>query len=120
MKVLRGLSTDKSQPLTSPFRDRNGIFIEFRGGDFCHPQFWRPWVNEYWFESPFFTKVTRFFLKWPIFPFISYRFGNRAGYFGAKAWGVDNEAYKNWLPLEDIYTGSEAIMFSIRPFATIK
>ena len=118
MKVIRGLSTDKSQPLTSPFRDRNGIFIEFRGGDFCHPDFWRPWSGGRWFEPPYFTSVTRFFLKWPIFPFISYRFGNRVGYFGAKAYGMDNQAYKNMpIPPEEIYEGSVAIMFSIRPFA---
>ena len=120
MNVIRGFSTDNNQSLTSPFRDRNGIFIEFRGGDFCHPDFWHPFSGGQWFAPPFFNplRMMRFFLKWPILPFISYRFGNRCGYFGAKAYGVDAPAYKNWLPPRDVYIGSTAIMFSARPFAT--
>ena len=119
MKVLRGFSTDKNQSSTSPFRDRNGIFLEFRGGDFCHPDFWHPFSGGKWFVPPYFKTVTRFFLKWPIFPFISYRLGNRVGYAGAKIYGVDSQAYKLWLPPSDVYEGSQAIMFSIRPFAKV-
>ena len=121
MKVIRGFSTDKDQPSTSPFRDRNGIFLEFRGGDFCHPDLWHPFSGGKWFTEPFFNpnRVTRFFFKWPLFPFISYRFGNRVGYAGAKIYGADAQAYKRWLPPSDVYEGSQAIMFSIRPFAKV-
>lgn len=115
MKVLRGWSTKPEQQLTSPFLENNGIFIEFRGGDFCHPK----GSTGNWFTPPYFTEVIRKYFSKPIIPFISYRIGNKGGYFGAKAYGVDSEAYKNWLPPEEVYDGSYAIMFSIRPFATI-
>lgn len=114
MRVIRGLSTNKDQPSTAPFRKTSGIFIEFRGGSFCHPL-----GQGDWFKPPYFERVLHFFLGWPIIPFISWRIGNRGGYFGAKIYGVDSEAYKNWLPAEEVYDGSQAIMFSIRPFANL-
>lgn len=115
MKVSRGFSTHPQHPITAPFLSSGGLMVEFRGGDFCHPL-----GAGDWFKPPYFEKVARFFVRFPVLPFISYRIGNRAGYFGAKAYGVDSPEYKNWLPAEDVFDGSQAIMFSIRPFATIK
>lgn len=115
MKVIRGYSTYKEQSITSPFPNRNGIFIEFRGGNFVHPL-----GNGKWFEPPYFDKVINKYIKWPIIPFISWKFGKHGGYIGAKAYGVDSPAYKHWLPEEEVYEGSQAIMFSVRPFATLE
>jgi hypothetical protein len=42
--------------------------------------------------------------------FISIRIGHWAMYWGAKGFGVDSEQYKNWLPPESVYEGSQAIM----------
>ena len=115
MKIFRGLSTNRAQPATSPFPLKSGIFIEFRGGDFCHPA-----GSGDWFKPPYFAKVYRRFISWPVVPFVSWRFGKRAGYIGAKIWGVDSPAYKNWLPEHEVYDGSQAFMISIRPFATLE
>jgi len=115
MKVLRGFSTHLDQPLTSPFLDSNGLFIEFRGGDFCDPI-----DGGQWFGPKYPKRILRFFLKYQVLPFISYRIGKRAGYIGAKAYGVDSEAYKNWMPEGSVYKGSQALCFSMRPFATMK
>jgi len=115
MRIIRGFSTHSSQPLTSPFLESNGLFIEFRGGDFCDPI-----DGGQWFGPKFPKRILRFFLKYPVLPFISYRIGKRAGYIGAKAYGVDSEAYKNWMKPEEVYDGSQALCFSMRPFATMK
>lgn len=40
--------------------------------------------------------------------------------YSGKLYGADPEAYKNWMPKEDVYPGSQAVCFSLRPFATIK
>jgi hypothetical protein len=114
MKVIRGLSTNKAQLLTAPFPATTGVFIELRGGDICHPQ-----GTGEWFKPPYFARVFRAFCRWPICPFISWRFGSHGGYIGAKAYGVDSPAYNNWLPPEEVYDGSQAIMLSIRPFANL-
>ena len=158
MKILRGLSANKEQPTTSPFPEKNGFFIEFRGGDFLHPK-----GDGKWFEPPYFGEVTHFWLPisvtyllaiilpaisamavvmlyqygmaaWPYVSltpaflcnpgmFISWRFGNHGGYIGAKAYGVDSPEYKKWPAMKnlqhEIYDGSQAIMFSVRPHATL-
>lgn len=111
MKVLRGWSTNKDWPLVKPFLEKSGIFVEFRGGDFIFPK-----GKGEWFKPPYFPKgVFRSFLTWPWLPFITIRIGNWGMYFGAKAFGVDAPAYKEWMcdPAE-VYDGSQAIMFSIR------
>jgi hypothetical protein len=114
MKILRGLSTDKNHPVTDPFPSKNGFFLEFRGGDFCHPL-----DNGDWFKPPYFKHVWRFFLRWPLLPFLSWKFGKHGGYIGAKAYGVDSPDYKNWLPEDEVYDGSEALMIGIRPHANL-
>lgn len=48
---------------------------------------------------------------------VSYRIGKRAGYYGWKIYGVDSDAYRNWLDPLDVYDGSQAMMLSIRPWA---
>lgn len=114
MRILRGVSTHGDQPATAPFLPSSGIFIELRGGDFCHPL-----GSGNWFAPPYFSRVLRFFLGVPLLPFISWRIGNVGGYIGAKCYGVDSPAYKNWLPAEDVFEGSQALMLSIRPFASL-
>ena len=114
MKVIRGWSTNPDRPSDDPLLEKPySLFIEFRGGDICDPQ------SGNWFQAPFPTRVWRAFLKYPLIPFISWRFKNKGGYLGAKIYGADSEAYLNWMPNEDVYTGSQAICISFRPFATI-
>lgn len=45
-------------------------------------------------------------------------FHGRVGYAGYKLYGVDSKHYKTFLPPEEVYVGSQACHFSIRPFAT--
>ena len=116
MNVIRGWSTDRTRPLTDPLLEKNGLFIEFRGGDVLDPV----QISGNWFTPPFPSRVLRFFCKYPIFPFISYRLGKKGGYIGAKAYGADSEAYKNWMKPEEVYDGSRALCFSFRPFASMK
>lgn len=109
MRVIRGFSTHPEQPLTSPWLDRSGVMIEWRGGDVCHPR-----GNGDWFRPPYFAKVFRAFVRWPVLPFLSVRFGRFGFYVGAKGYGVDSPAYRNWLPGAEVFTGSQAIMLSVR------
>ncbi len=114
MKVIRGWSSNPSRPLKDPLLESNGIFIEFRGGDFCDPI-----DGGQWFGPKYPKKFLRFFLAYPLIPFISWRAGNRGGYLGAKAYGADPEVYKSWMNPEDVYEGSNALCFSFRPFADL-
>ena len=50
--------------------------------------------------------------------FIAWRFDKRSGYAGSKVYGVDPPIYATWLCApEEVYDGSLAMCFSIRPFA---
>lgn len=114
MQVNQVFSTNPTQALTSPFRSTNGITLTFRTGDVCHPK-----GLGKWFEPPYFSEVLRFKTKIPL-PFISYRWGDKGGYIGAKVYGADSEAYKNWMKPEDVYEGSQAMHFSMRVWASLK
>lgn len=108
MKVSQ-ITTSPDLPLTSPYRTTNGVTLAFRWGDVCHPI----GSSGNWFTPPYFTKVLRFYSRIPL-PFITLKFGGFRAYVGAKIWGCDSDAYKNWLPKEIVYEGSQAIQFSIR------
>lgn len=105
-------SAAEQRPLSHhSFRETQGIDIKWRGGDVVRP------LNGNWMDPPYPTKVIHFFCRWRILPFIRWRFGKKnptVGYAGFKAFGVDLEAYKNWLPLEHIHEGSEALTPSWR------
>ena len=45
--------------------------------------------------------------------------GDRAGYIGFKLYGADSDAYRSWMKEGDVYEGSQACHFSIRPFANL-
>ena len=120
MKVLRGPSSNPNQSLTNPFPEKGYFFWEWRGGDRI-----QPCGSGDWFNPPYFPDgVDRDYIPTPSKLFFSWRFPllNWQGYFGAKAFGVDNEAYKQWMcEPQEVYPGSVAIMmFSLRPFASIK
>lgn len=114
MKILRGISTDKTQPLTAPFPVNGHVFLEFRGGDILHPL-----GAGDWFRPPYFARVFRAFCAWRILPFLSWRFGSVGGYIGAKVYGADSDAYCNWMNSSDVFPGSLALMFSVRFKATL-
>lgn len=117
MRVIRGLSTNRNQPATSPFPAANGLFIELRGGDVCDPI----GAGSNWFSPPFPRHVIRYFCRWPVLPYLSWRFGRRAGYLGWKIYGVDSPVYGQWLcQPSEVYDGSQALSLTARPFATIK
>lgn len=118
MKVTCHYRNDPERKLTDPLPEIGGRKFIFRlySGDVCDP------VNGNWFKEPFPTKVIRFFCKWPVLPFIAWKwpFVKKAGYIGAKLYGADPVAYKNWMPETDVYPGSQAVCFSIRPFASLE
>ncbi len=113
MRVFQ-ITTTPALPPTTPFRKTNGITLALRGGDVCHPL-----GTGDWFKPPYFTNVLRGYVSWPILPYITWRWGQRAGYVGAKIYGVDSDAYRNWLPTEDVYVGSLALMLSVRLWAIL-
>lgn len=119
MKVERGLSTDNSHPLTNPFPLSSGIFFELRGGNICDPIL-GTFFGYQWFGPKFPKYVWKAFCKFKVLPFLSWRFGNRGGYIGFKAYGVDSEAYKNWIDPSEVYEGSYAMCLTFRPFASLK
>ncbi len=84
-----------------------------------------PWVAAFIPVLPEFV-VPLIGLAWtlislPLVPgvWVSYRIGNKGGYYGWKIYGADSEAYKNWMHPFEVYDGSQAMMLSIRPSATI-
>ena len=97
------------QPTTNPKRSKFGVTLALRGGDVCHP------LGEgKWFEPPYFDKVLWFWMPLPLLPFISWNLFGWKGYIGAKVYGADSPAYKNWMKESDVYEGSQAIHFSVR------
>jgi hypothetical protein len=63
------------------------------------------------------------FLIWLLTPgkFICWRMDKKGGYAGFKAYGVDHDVYGLWLcKSADIYDGSQALCWTIRPFATLE
>lgn len=51
---------------------------------------------------------------------LSWKIGRKGGYSGTKIYGVDDPNYAAWAGAENVYPGSLAMHFSVRPFATIK
>ena len=120
MKIIRGWSTDPARNPMDPLLEKNwSFFLEFRGGDICDPVSIGG-MGGNWFDPPYPKHVMRWFCKWPILPFISWRCKKRQGYAGFKAYGADSEHYLNWMKHEDVYPGSQALCFSLRPFASVK
>lgn len=93
---------------TNPKRDSFGISLLLRWGDVCHPL-----GQGDWFNPPYFSRVLRFYSYLPL-PFIAWNLCGWRGYLGAKVYGADSPAYKNWMNPEDVYDGSLAIQFSAR------
>lgn len=114
MKVIIGWSNKPDRNYKDPLLEGNGLWIEFRGGDVCDP------IGGNWFTEPFPKTVIRFSTSLAWLPWISWKVGKKGGYIGFKAYGADSDAYKNWMKPEEVYDGSEALCFSIRPFATIR
>jgi hypothetical protein len=57
--------------------------------------------------------VLRFYSYLPL-PFVAWNLWDWRGYLGAKVYGVDSDAYKNWIDPNAVYDGSQAIQFSGR------
>lgn len=111
MKIIRALSTRPDQPATSPFPLTNGVLFEMRGGDIAEPLA----LKANWFSPPYPERVFRYFLRWPLLPYVAVKWGRFGFYAGAKIFGVDSDAYKEWLcPPEEVYDGSLALCFTIR------
>ena len=98
----------KDEGITNPKRSTFGITLALRWGDVCHPL-----GSGDWFNPPYFNKVLRYYSYLPM-PFISWNLFGWRGYLGAKVYGADAEAYKNWMNVNDVYDGSQAIQFSGR------
>ena len=107
MKVFQIITRDEG--LTNPKRSVWGVTLALRGGDVLHPL-----GTGDWFKPPYFSRVLRFFCPFTILPFIAWNLWGWRGYIGAKVYGADSEAYKNWMPVWDVFPGSLAIQFSIR------
>lgn len=119
VQVLR--RNDPTRPLTDPIPDetRGLVFVHrVYAGDYCDPLFGN------WFTPPWPRVLLRWtvkrahFFAWQIpfsfspgWPTYVWR-----GYIGFKLYGVDSPAYKNWLPSHDVFDGSQALCFSLRPF----
>lgn len=115
MKVQLIYSNRPEFSLTTPFPADNGVLVRFMRGDVCDPYL----DPDGWFgpKRPAFT--FRYVARIPL-PYLAWRFGKHAGYIGWKCYGVDSEAYKGWLPPEDVYPGSQALCLTARPFATVE
>jgi len=116
MQILRGFSTDPTQPITGPFPSRNGVFFELRGGDVAEPI----GFGTNWFKPPYPSHVLRFFCPWRVLPFLSWKLGSFGGYIGFKAYGVDAPEYPLWLcKPEECYSGSVAMCITARLATTL-
>lgn len=108
MKVHQLITKDEG--ITNPKRSTFGITLALRWGDVLHPM----GQEGNWFKEPYFTKILRFWCPIPILLFITWNLWGWRGYLGAKVYGADSPEYKNWMPSEDVYEGSQAIQFSGR------
>jgi len=103
---------DPERPLTDPLPEENGIVFRLVQGDVLDP-FFDP---DGWFKPKKPLWTMRFWSVLPL-PFFAWHWGRWTGYIGFKVYGVDSEAYKSWLKPEEVYSGSQAMCFSVRPFA---
>lgn len=94
---------------TNPKRETFGITFALRGGDVLHPL-----GQGDWFKPPYFSRILRFWCPLPVMPWITWNLFGWRGYLGAKVYGADSDAYKNWMPAEDVCPGSLALQFSGR------
>ena len=117
MQINCHYRNDPERGLLDPVLEKGGrkFVLRIWSGDVCDP------LGGQWFGPEFPKTVIRFFCKLPILPFIAWKWPlmNRAGYIGFKLYGADAPAYKNWMPAEDVYDGSQALCFSVRPMARI-
>ena len=118
MKVDVRYRNDPERPLADPLPELKGrrLVVRVYAGDYCDP-FLDP---DGWFGPQKPRILIR--RKLSFMPFVAWRwpFTSRAGYVGFKLYGVDSENYKTFLPPEEVYDGSQACHFSIRPFAQLK
>lgn len=101
--------TTCDEGITNPKRSTWGVTFALRWGDVLHPL----GDEGNWFKPPYFTRILRFYSYIPL-PFITWNLWGWRGYLGAKVYGADAPEYKNWMPSEDVYVGSQAIQFSGR------
>ena len=114
MKVFGWASNKQSWSKPFPAKSK-GLYLSFRGGDVI-----RPYGSGNWFAEPFYRTYWRWHCKYAVLPFFSCRWGRYGMYIGAKCFGVDHEAYKNWLPPEEVYDGSRALALSFRFSTTVQ
>lgn len=107
MKVHQITTCDEG--ITNPKRSTFGITLALRWGDVLHPL----GQEGNWFKPPYFTRILRFYSYVPL-PFVAWNLWGWRGYLGAKVYGADAPEYTNWMPVEDVYEGSQAIQFSGR------
>lgn len=112
------------EPTTSPYRATNGITFDLRGGDVVQPLALtasNPDGSSAWFTPPYFKRWMRFYCGLPMLPWLTVKVGRFGMYCGAKCFGVDSDAYKEWFAKpDDVYVGSQALMlFSMRFTGTL-
>lgn len=110
MRIIRGLSTHLDRNPLDPMLEKPGIWFELRGGDYCDPLF----DPDGWFGPGLPKLVLRFFCPIPVLPWFAWNLFGKAGYVGAKAYGVDSPNYKPWAGQENVYPGSQALHLSAR------
>ncbi len=125
MKINCHYRNDPERGLTDPLPELEGRKFIFRlySGDWLDPISIGLFSKGNWFNPPFPKRVFHAFVKWPVLPFIAWKwpFMDKIGYIGFKLYGVDNDVYEKWLTTKDqIYDGSQAVCFSIRPFASLE
>lgn len=121
MRVVCHYRNDPERELTDPLPELGGRRFIFRlySGDWLDPI----GIGTNWFEPPFPQHVLHLRVRWPILPFIAWRwpFTKRGGYLGFKLYGVDVPVYGQWLcPPEEVYPGSQAVCLTARPFANLR
>lgn len=125
MKVRVFYQSDPDRPITDPLPEKPwSIIFRLYWGDICDPSKLTQLIfGESWFGPRFPSKVWRTYCKWPILPFIAWRFKSKGGYIGFKVYGVDSPQYKQWsvgIHPDDVFDGSLAMCLTFRPFATMK
>lgn len=111
MRVF-GLATDPQADWTTPYpTGRVGLKLRLLGGDVCDPY----WLGNggSWFKLPAPRLLIKFF-SWLPLPYVAIGIGKWGMYLGWKVYGVDSDAYKQWLPASDVYPGSQAMCLTIR------
>lgn len=114
VEIVRRSKSDEGRSPTQPFPATDGFIWRLVRGDYCDPIL----DPDGWFGATPPKVLLRYRFTQLALPFFAWKIGFWRGYCGAKVFGVDSPAYRDFLPEKDVEVGSQAFCLSARLFST--